>query len=186
MNKYVRMLIEIPTGIIKVTVARLGRFNSVKLSVRCAISPSAEFTLDRGAQVSIGRDYRQRSGSHLRVRRSGTLSIGKNVSINHGCMLVCHEKIVIGDNVQFAPNVMVYDHDHDFKTAGGIKTMKFKSTPIIIGNDVWIGANSVILRGSKIGDGAVIGAGSIVKGEVQAGTVFVQKRECNKIIGSGE
>ena len=48
---------------------------------------------------------------------------------------------------------------------------------MIIGNDVWIGAGAVILRGTTIGDKAVIGAGSIVKGNVPAGSVFYQKRE---------
>lgn len=71
---------------------------------------------------------------------------------------------------------MVYDHDHDFRAEGGVKAMKYKSSQIKIGNNVWIGANSVILRGSIIGDGAVIAAGSVVKGEIPDGAVFVQKR----------
>ena len=49
--------------------------------------------------------------------------------------------------------------------------------PCTIGNDVWIGAGAVILRGTTIGDKAVIGAGSIVKGDVPAGCVYYQKRE---------
>ena len=53
--------------------------------------------------------------------------------------------------------------------------MKYKCAPISIGNNVWIGANSVILRGSSIGDGVVIGAGSVVKGSVPAKTIYIQK-----------
>ena len=176
MNKYTRMAIEVPTGIIKIIILKIFRKNFVELPVKCAISPLAEITVDRGAKVCIGSDYRQRSGSHIRARKNAQLKIGKNVSVNHGCMIVCHENIEIGNDVQFSPNVMVYDHDHDFRAEGGIKAMKYKNSPIKIGNNVWIGANSVILRGSVIGDDCVIAAGSIVKGEISAGTVFIQKR----------
>lgn len=85
-------------------------------------------------------------------------------------------QIVIGDDVQFSPNVMVYDHDHDYKAKGGVKSMKYKTSPIFIGNNVWIGANSIILRGVRIGDNAVIGAGCIVNKDVPDNTVLVQKR----------
>ena len=48
---------------------------------------------------------------------------------------------------------------------------------IIIGRNVWIGANTVILRGTTIGDNAVIAAGSVLKGDVAPNTVFLNKRE---------
>lgn len=59
---------------------------------------------------------------------------------------------------------------------GGVKAMQFKTAPVEIGNNVWIAANAIILRGTKIGDNVVISAGSIVKGVVPSNTVFVQKR----------
>ena len=176
MNRYIRIAIEVPTGIVKTTVAKIVRGSTVKLPFKCAIAPTAEFTVDKGAHVSIGTNYRQRRSSHVCARKDSMLHIGKNVSINYGCMIVCHENIEIGNDVQFSPNVMVYDHDHDFRAKGGIKSMKFKSSPIRIGNNVWIGANTIILRGSNIGDNAVIAAGSVVKGFVPAGKVYVQKR----------
>lgn len=109
------------------------------------------------------------------MRSNAKLKIGNNVSLNYNDMIVCHEKITIGNDVQLSPNVQIYDHDHDYKA--GLKKMKYKTAPVEIGNEVWIGANSIILRGTTIGDNAVIGAGSVVKGNIPAGTVFVQKRE---------
>jgi acetyltransferase-like isoleucine patch superfamily enzyme len=68
---------------------------------------------------------------------------------------------------------VIVDHDH----AGSENWGSYVETPVVIGNDVWIGAGAVILRGTTIGDKAVIGAGSIVKGDVPAGCVYYQKRE---------
>lgn len=181
MNKYTRMMIEMPTGILKKIIIKITRRSSARLPFMCAVSPLSELTVDRGAKVSIGEKFRQRSGSHIRVRKGSSLSIGENVSVNHGCMIVCHKDIEIGNDVQFSPNVMVYDHDHDFRAEGGVKSMQYKSSPIKIGNNVWIGANSIILRGTVIGDNAVIGAGSIVKGEVPVGALFIQKRVSKNI-----
>ena len=60
---------------------------------------------------------------------------------------------------------------------GGIKMGQYKTASVEIGNNVWIGANAVILRGTKIGNNAVIAAGAVVKGIVPANSVFIQKRE---------
>ena len=168
-------MIEVPTGILKMGMIKLFHGTSVKLPLISAVSPIAEITVDRKAKVSIGSKFRQRSGSHIRIRKGAELKIGNNVSVNYGCMIVSHENITIGNDVQFSPNVMVYDHDHDYSADGGVKSMKYKCAPISIGNNVWIGANSVILRGSSIGDGVVIGAGSVVKGSVPAETIYIQK-----------
>lgn len=55
--------------------------------------------------------------------------------------------------------------------------IEFKSAPIVFGKNVWIGANTAILRKITIGDNCVVGAGSVIKGEAPAGTVIVQKRD---------
>lgn len=101
------------------------------------------------------------------------ITVDKNCFINRGCMIIAHSGIRIGSGVTIGPNVMIYDHDHDYRNVGG----KVISTPIEIGNDVWIGAGAIILRGTIIGDGAVIAAGSIVKGEVPPYSVYYNKRE---------
>lgn len=58
-----------------------------------------------------------------------------------------------------------------FDEAKDIKDFIYSNGDIVIGNDVWIGAKSLILSGSKIGDGAVIGAGSVVRGEIEPYTI---------------
>lgn len=110
-------------------------------------------------------------------KAGGVLSIGNNVGINSNCVIACHEKISIGNEVGLGPNVCIYDHDHDFRAPGGKKAGKFRTKPVVIEDNVWIGANTVILRGSHIGRNAVVGAGSVVSGNIPEDSVFVQKRE---------
>lgn len=112
------------------------------------------------------------NGSKIRVRKQGNLTIGNNLGMSNGCVITCYEKISIGSNVMFGPNVLIYDQDHDYKTTEGIKALKYKTAPIKIGDNVWIGANSIILRGSTIGNNCVIAAGSIVKGEIPENSLF--------------
>ena len=107
----------------------------------------------------------------------GLLQIGNNVGFNSNCIISSHSRIEIGNNVEVGPNVCIYDQDHDTKCEGGIKAGKFITAPVNIGDNTWIGANVVILRGTNIGRNCIIAAGSIVKGEVPDNSTYIQKRE---------
>ncbi|MBQ8945901.1 MAG: acyltransferase [Lachnospiraceae bacterium] len=100
--------------------------------------------------------------------------MGDKCFFNLNVSITCLESIRLGAGCQFGNNVVIVDHDHNYKKAGADPLV---SSPVIIGQNVWIGANSVILRGAEIGDGAVIAAGSVVKGKVPSGCVYYQKRE---------
>jgi len=104
------------------------------------------------------------------------VEICDNTSLSHGCMVISHESISIEKDVRFGPNVLIYDCDHDFKSENGLKKLKYKTSPVKINDNVWIGANTIILRGIKIGDNSVVGAGSVVKGEFPDNSFIVQKK----------
>lgn len=176
MNKYVRAAVCVPCGMIKMAWIKLIHFGSFSGPVISLISPYSEITLDSGAELRIGRNFKMRDGAKIRVRKGGKCVIGDNTSINSNNMIACHDYISIGDNCQFSPNVQIYDHDHDFRAPEGIGAMLYKTSSIKIGNNVWIGANTVILRDTEIGDNCVIGAGSVIKGKYEAGSVIIQKR----------
>ena len=110
------------------------------------------------------------------VRSGGELNFGNKVAFNSGCKIVCHQKIQIGDNTIFGPNVLIYDHDHIFDCETGVKRKEYKCSEIVIGKNCWIGANTVILRGTHIGDNCVIGAGCVIKGDFESGSRIIQKR----------
>lgn len=176
MNKYMRAMVCVPCGAIKMTWTKLFHLRSFSGPVISLVSPHTEITMDRGAELRIGRFFKMRDGAKIRVRKNAVCIIGNNSSVNCNNMIACHERVVIGDGVQFSPNVQIYDHDHDFRAEGGLNAGKFRTSPVVIGNNVWIGANTVILRGTEIGDDSVIGAGCVIKGKYPAGCVVVQKR----------
>ena len=150
-----------------------GRNIHVELIER--FSPNVVFEMNKGGKVYLGKMVRVHSGCKFKVRRDAELEIGDNVKINYYCIFACREKIKIGAGTEFGPSVYLYDHDHDYRV--GLKEDKFKSAPIVIGKNCWIGAQTVILRGTTLGDNCVVGAGSVLRGIYPANSVIVQKRD---------
>lgn len=97
---------------------------------------------------------------------------GKNVYANFNLTLVDDTDIFVGNSVMFGPNVTVATAGHPIDPALRLKVGQF-NIPVHIGNNVWIGANSVILPGITIGDNSVIGAGSIVTKDIPENVVAV-------------
>ncbi len=183
MNRYVKATVYVSCGFLKMLITKLFNLRNFRGPLLCLASPLSEITMDSKTHLVIGRNFKIRSGAKVRVRKGARCIIGNNVFMNSNSTITCHEQIEIGDDVQLSPNVQIYDHDHDYSAAGGIKAEKFKTSPVIIGNNVWIGANTIILRGSEIGDNCVIGASCVIKGIYKDNTIVVQKRnETTKII----
>lgn len=120
---------------------------------------------------------------HIHTKRNvifeadgGILEVGEGCFFNNGGMVVSKERIVIGNHTSFGPNVLIYDHDHNIDSGLDICDSGFKTAPVVIGDNVWVGANSVILRGTVLGHGCVVGAGSVIKGTYPPGSVIIQKR----------
>ena len=176
MNRYIDAAIRVATGLTKFSLLKAFRGRHFSATAINLISLGTEITLDRGGELLIGKMMKMRDGSILRVRKGAIVSIGDDFNMGNRCIITAYEKITIGNGVQFGPGVLVYDQDHDFKAEGGLAAKKFKTAPIIIGNNVWIGANTIILRGTSIGDNCVVGAGSVIKGDYPPNSLIVQKR----------
>ncbi len=98
---------------------------------------------------------------------SGDVLIGRGSVINSGCVLYTGNGIRLGCNVLIAANCTLAPTNHAFADASRpIREQGFQPSRggISIEDDVWIGANSVILDGARIGAGSVIGAGSLLRG----------------------
>jgi acetyltransferase-like isoleucine patch superfamily enzyme len=116
---------------------------------------------------------------------SGNLVIGDSSTINSGCVLYTGNGIHIGNNVAVAANCTFAPVNHEYEKKDVlINKQGFRKSKggIVVEDDVWIGANCVILDGAMLHKGCVIGAGSIVRGEVKAYTINVGTPL--KVIGS--
>ncbi len=179
MNRNVRNCLSVAYGYFKLSLLKV--IHKVKYGKLPRVSIGTEFAIDSKARLMIGNRFLMRGGSRIRISKGAMLKIGNNVAIRPNCMLATHEYVEIGDNVQLSPNVQIYDHDHDFRHFEGLRSNHFNTTPVYIGNNVWIGANVVILRGTRIGDGCVVGAGAVIKGDYPDNCLIVQKKETSLI-----
>ncbi|MEC4271825.1 DapH/DapD/GlmU-related protein [Adlercreutzia sp. R25] len=94
--------------------------------------------------------------------------LGRDVFINSGCKFQDQGGIYIGDHAYIGHNVVLATLNHDLNPA---RRADMDPAPIRIGDNVWIGANSTVLPGVTIGDGAVVAAGAVVTRDVPAMTV---------------
>jgi glycosyltransferase involved in cell wall biosynthesis/carbonic anhydrase/acetyltransferase-like protein (isoleucine patch superfamily) len=102
----------------------------------------------------------------------GTVSIGNNVLFNNYCSLNCLNEISIGDNTWFGEGVRLYDHNHQFKDRlQPFTNQGFTTGKISIGNNVWVGSNTVILQNVSIGDNCVIGANNLIYKSIPQNTI---------------
>jgi acetyltransferase-like isoleucine patch superfamily enzyme len=108
--------------------------------------------------VDIGNDFDLKFGASI----SGDKFIcGHNVSIGMGSHII--GRVSLGSNIRIAQNVVVVSDYYGLKKGESFITQPADSKgDIIIGHDVWLGANSIVLSGVTIGDGACVGAGSVV------------------------
>lgn len=96
------------------------------------------------------------------------ITVGKGVFFNSGCRLQDQGGITIGDGTLLGHNVVLATLNHEMDPA---HRKDMHPAPIVIGRDVWIGANATVCPGVTIGDGAVIAAGAVVTKDVAANTV---------------
>lgn len=100
----------------------------------------------------------------IAVLKNAQLSIGDYTGFS-GTSIFAAQKIVIGKYCNFGGNTAIWDtdfHPLEYSDRRVQNTSKIRSMPVIIGDDVFVGANTIILKGVEIGDRAVIGAGSVV------------------------
>lgn len=93
------------------------------------------------------------------------IEVGKNFYANYNCTIIDVAKVKIGDNCMLAPNVAIYTAGHPVHPVSRNSLYEY-GIEVTIGDNVWIGGNTVILPGVHIGSNVVIGAGSVVTKDI--------------------
>lgn len=124
-------------------------------------------------RIVLGRWVHLGDGSALRCH-DGRLRIGDKVVFGQGVTVNCFLDVEIGAASMVADSVYVCDFDHRFADLSlPVKDQGIVKTPVRIGPDVWIGTKATVVRGSVLGQGAVVGANAVVTGVVPAYAVAV-------------
>ena len=113
------------------------------------------------------------SNKHPKIGK-GKLTTDESNSIAHTTELDLTGNIIIGKHTEIAHNVKIFTHKHKWNHSKGLKKdiQKIICVDLVIGRDVYIGTNSIIIAVSKIGDGAIIGAGAVLTKNVPAFEVW--------------
>jgi acetyltransferase-like isoleucine patch superfamily enzyme len=113
------------------------------------------------------------TGTRISAGGTGKIKIGRNVLIDEYTFIMAHNEIVIGENTTIAAFCFITDFKHQYSKNLSVLEQGFDTDPVIIGKNVWIGTHCVILPGVKIGDGSVVGAGSIVTRDIPENSIAV-------------
>ena len=143
----------------------------VQIHESAIVSPLADLEMsERGSRIEIGAG--SRIDSFVKIKPaggSGNICIGTNSYINSGCVLYSGNGIEIGNDVLISANCTLAPVNHSFSDLTiPIRQQGFSlgRGGIIIESDVWIGSNCVLLDGAVVRTGCVIGAGSLIRGEL--------------------
>jgi acetyltransferase-like isoleucine patch superfamily enzyme len=169
------------------TVAKVKLFgNGVRFGKRHKYNGIPVIDVARNAHCIIGDDFSCNSGFSNPIGRNtrtfivvgvgAKLKIGKNVGISNTA-INCYERIEIGDNVKIGGGVVIYDTDfhsldHKLRSVRSTDIKHTATSPVFIKQFAFIGAHCTILKGVIIGEGAVIGACSVVTKDVPAAEIW--------------
>ncbi len=138
-------------------------------------------TVDPGVSIHVSGDGSLTIGSHTHIGSSahihaaeGVLTIGDHCFIGRGATIVATVSISIGDDGLIGEYVTIRDHNHVVAEPDRpYNAQGHRGGPITIGKNVWLGAKATILQDVAIGDGAIVGANSVVTRSVPAATTVV-------------
>jgi acetyltransferase-like isoleucine patch superfamily enzyme len=144
------------------------------------------FSTRAGATIRIGAGFTAVSSARRQVigvnhptiiraiDSAAHLTIGEHCGVS-GATIVCKNRIEIGDGCLLGANVLIADTDfhpvHSIRRRHAAIPERDERHSVLIGDDVFIGSAAIILKGTTIGDHAVVGAGAVVSGKVEAGSI---------------
>lgn len=160
-TKHLKLFKQNPKSIIHSSF-KLGNNNYID------ISPNSIFNIAENVWIN--------ESNNITVKR-GNIIIGKNTYITR-TTIACLDKIEIGENCILGEGLKIFDHNHEYTTEPfTVSKKEFNTAPIKIGNNVWTGANCIILKGVSIGNNVILGAGCVIHKDVPANSIIINKQE---------
>lgn len=128
------------------------------------------------AKITIAENVTINESNYLTIKNNAQFSVGKNTYITRAT-ISCLGEISIGENCILGEGMKLFDHNHQYsKNPFSVSKTEFNIGFIKIGNNVWTGANVVILKDVTIGDNVIIGAGCVVHKDVPANSIIINQQ----------
>ncbi|MDJ0275793.1 sugar O-acetyltransferase [Sphingomonas sp. 2R-10] len=135
-----------------------------------AMAADARAALLREGLGTVGANVTIRPPFHIDYGYN--ITVGDDVFLNYGCVILDVCAVTIGDKTQIGPGVQILSADHPRDPAVRAQMLEF-GRAVTIGRNVWIGGGAILLPGVTVGDDALIGAGAVVTRDVPAGATVV-------------
>lgn len=171
----IRNSIALLMGNLKCVLKKIRHQKHFRYSIQIRFLKNVEIRLRNCGSIFFGKNIKVDSYAFI-ASNGGKIVFGDSVGIGRNNVIVSRKGISVGNGTILAPNVFIYDHDHLFDSEEGVHRREYNAIPVVIGKNCWIGANTVILKGTVLGDNCLVAAGSVVKGTYPPGSKIVQKR----------
>ena len=135
------------------------------------------YDISSGATIAIAENVMINESNYLTIKNKANFSIGKNTYITRAT-ISCLGHIEIGENCILGEGMKLFDHNHQYtKEPFSVSKTDFNTGFIKMGNNVWTGANVVILKDVTIGDNVIIGAGCVIHKDIPANSIIINKQD---------
>ena len=172
----IKALLLILYNWIRIALGKLFHPGRFRVHWMQRISPKCSLKLFGKGKLEIGRNCDISPYCDLEVHGNGVLKIGDGCYFNRFCMISAQENVTIGERCMFGPGVKVFDNNHKHSPEEGVSP-ELTTSPITIGDRCWICSDAVILKGVRIGNNCVVGAGCVVREDLPDGTVVTLTQE---------
>lgn len=148
---------------------------NVNVGIKFKLADYTTFIIHENSKAVFGNYIDIRNNFNLVLGENANLLIADNVFMNNNCSINCLDAICIGKNTLFGENVKLYDHNHKYDMKK-VYHNEFKTAPIVIGENCWLGSNVIVLKGVSIGDNTIIGAGCVVHRDVPPNSIILNSQ----------
>ena len=134
------------------------------------------FDITPTSQFDIAENVTINQSNFITVKPNGKLIIGKNTYITRAT-ISCLGEVNIGENCILGEGMKIFDHNHHYTTEPfSVSKTEFSIGKVKIGNNVWTGANVVILKDVTIGNNVILGAGCVIHKDVPDNSIIINKQ----------
>lgn len=148
------------------------KYPAIKIEGKTIIESNCKIICEDGGELILVNSYIS-AGSEIRATKTAKIII-RDSFIGRNCVFVAIESIEIQEGCEIAEMVVIRDQDHVHNlTSQKISKQGFKSSPIMIRNNVWLGCKVTVLKGVEIGPNSIVGAHTLVNHSAPESSILV-------------